>query len=168
MPESVFDEDLRDVPVNSAATRAYVGQLRSLLESTKTTRQRVSILGQIGVYLRQLGDLDQAESTLKTALDLIEAYDLGIGVEIQQKIRLAHVFQWQRRFTESDKLFGDILSVCRSSSEASHYLDFALQHSGKNHFDQGRWQEALRAFEEALRIRQMRRAPEDFCEFGNL
>jgi hypothetical protein len=47
--------------------------------------------------------------------------------ETQQKIRLAHVYQWKKDFIKSTKMFSDIIESCRKNPELNVYLSFALQ-----------------------------------------
>ena len=163
-PEFYFDENLRDIPVDLVETRLYISQLKELLHTQLEPQKRVSTLGEIGVYLRSIGDLEAAEHILKTALREIKQHSLGLETEIQQKIRLAHVLQWKKDFTKSTSIFDEIIRICQSSPEAEPYLDFAWQHAGKNYFDQQLYQEARQAFENALQLRKKRNAPNDQIE----
>lgn len=133
-PKSYFDENLRDVPESVEKTKAYVDRIKESLVDTFSSREKVRLLGEIGVYQRRLSELDLSEKSLRDALELIDVHNLGIAVEIQQKIRLAHTLQWKRNFTDSTPLFSEIISTCRNNSEAYQYLDFALQPRGKKLF----------------------------------
>lgn len=163
-PKSYFDENLRDIPANRDVTQAYVDKLKESLTHTLESYERVGLLGEIGVYQRQLEELDDSEKYLRLALEIIESKALGIKLETQQKIRLAHTLQWKQSFTDSNVLFFEIILICRQNQEARQYLDFALQHAGKNFFDERKWSEALNLFEEALTLRQKRNAPRDQIE----
>lgn len=139
--------------------RKYVDALNISLVHINDSEKKTSILGQIGVWLRILGDLESAESSLRQALQIVESGQLGINWEIQQKLRLAHVLQWKGLFDQSNTLFAEAIDKCRTIPEANIYLSFALQHAGKNLFDQNRFQEALEMFNEALKIRKVIAAP---------
>lgn len=167
-PEFYFDENLRDVPVDPDGLRLYVSKLQTSLDSTLDVRKRVSLLGEIGVYLRSLNELDKSQSVLEIALEEVNQHHLGIRVEVQQKIRLAHTLQWKKDFKKSTALFDEILNICRSNPDAEFYLDFALQHAGKNYFDQNLYQAAKVAFLEALHLRKQRKAPQDQLESTEL
>lgn len=166
--EKYFDENLRDNPKDPDGLRHYCLELEQTLKLTTDPLKRTRLLGELGVHLRTLGELDQAEKSLRDALKIIQENNLGINWEVQQKIRLAHVLQWKRSFNASDSLFSDILTTCRSKIDAALYLDFALQHAGKNFFDQNRLREALACFEEAMSIRLKRQAPQDQIESTDL
>jgi tetratricopeptide (TPR) repeat protein len=166
--EKIFDENLRERPSDPVGLREYTKELVQALEGESDPKKRVSLLGELGVHLRSLEDLDDAEKSLLEALQIIKENNLGIGREVQQKIRLAHVYQWKKSFKISDALFTEVIEVCRANSEVSRYLAFALQHSGKNQFDQGKLREALSLFEEALVIRMKENAPEDQLESTKL
>lgn len=158
------DENLKAIPVDPVGLRKYVIELLSKLSSVKQHEKRARILGEAGVHLRCLGDLKEAEQVLREALRIVNDEQLGLRREIQQKIRLAHVLQYQRQFKASDKLFDEIISACRASEECIDLLDVALYHSGKNLFDQNRFNEALPLFEEALELRLKREAHEDLIK----
>ncbi|MFS4458010.1 hypothetical protein [Bdellovibrio sp. HCB2-146] len=166
--EKYFDENLRDNPKDPEGLRNFSIELEQSLKLTTDPLQRIRFLGELGVHLRTLGDLDRAEQCLRDALKIIQENNLGIKWEIQQKIRLAHVLQWKRSFNESDSLFSEIINTCRSNVDATIYLDFALQHAGKNFFDQNRLREALAFFEETMSLRLKRKAPQDQIESTDL
>lgn len=114
--------------------------------------------------MRSLDLFEEAESSIKTALQLIFENNLGIGKETQNKIRLAHVYQEKKDFKQSSALFDEIIKTCRTNPSAEPLLHFALQHAGKNYFDQGQYQKARDFFEETLKIRKTISAPQDQLE----
>ena len=131
-----FDENLREVPVDPFALKLYIQKLRDSLKGVTDKKVQVSILGEIGTHLRCLGELDLAEKSLLHALQIISTDNLSVSLEIQQKIRLAHVLQWKKNFDKSNLLFSEIITSCKKNPAITAYLDFALQHAGKNFFDQ--------------------------------
>lgn len=163
-----FDENLRDIPTHPEHLKEYIEKLNLDIKSKDSPKDQVRIMGDIGVYLRQLMQLNEAEQVLSKALTLIETHSLGIKFEVQQKIRLAHVYQWQKRFAESSKLFSEVIQYCRNNTDLSGYLAFALQHAGKDLFDQGKLADALLYFEEALQIRVQNNVPKDQIESTEL
>jgi tetratricopeptide (TPR) repeat protein len=162
------NDQLRDIPCDPVGLKQYISELNESLKTTTDKQAQVKLLGEMGVHLRSLGELESAKAKLLEALKIIQSNQLGIKYEIQQKIRLAHVLQWQSLFEESNALFQQIISVCRADELAKSYLDFALQHSGKNLFEQKRFVEALTQFEEAMQIRIKRNAPIDQIESTKL
>lgn len=163
-PEFVLNKDLRFIPKDPESLRLHIEGLKRDLERAQDLNKQVSLLGDIGVYLRSLDLFDEAESSIKKALQLIAENKMGISKEIQNKIRLAHVYQEKMDFKLSSSLFDEIIKTCRTSSEAESYLHFALQHAGKNCFDQGQYQKARDFFEETLKIRKAISAPQDQLE----
>lgn len=164
VPEFVLNENLRFVPKDPVNLRNYVEDLKKSLVGVNEFQKRASLLGEIGFYLRSLDQFDEAEKHLLEALHIISLKNLGIAKEIQQKIRLAHVWQEKKDFNKSEKLFAEIIQVCRENTEAQTYLDFALQHAGKNFFDKGQYQVALEYFSEALSVRLKKNSPFDQIE----
>ncbi|MES2963455.1 MAG: tetratricopeptide repeat protein [Bdellovibrionota bacterium] len=160
-PVYKFDERLREIPESKAAYDAYLSHLEKQLAIETRPAEKASLLGDLGVQLRCDNRLDEAETALREALKIITTDRLGTRRQVQQNLRLANVLQWQGKFDESTPLFDETLATCRGIAEALPYLDFALHHSGKNLFDQGKWADALKRFEEALTIRKRREAPAD-------
>lgn len=155
------NDRLRDVPCDPEGLKEYISELNESLKTTSEAKTQVSLLGEMGVHLRSLLDLESAKNKLLQALKIIHENQLGLKLEVQQKIRLAHVLQWQGLYDESNIHFQEIIAVCRTNDSATIYLDFALQHSGKNLFEQKRYSEALSQFEEAMDLRIQRNAPAD-------
>lgn len=161
-PPFGYDErTLREVVIDVDELKVYVSGLDGELAQAVDPEKQVSLLGEIGTHLRSLGDLKQAEVTLRHALLLIEDHKLGSRREAQQKIRLAHVYQWQKDFKQSNSLFDEVILLCRLDPEAQFYLDFALQHAGKSFFDQQEFEKALACFNEALELRVKKGSPAD-------
>lgn len=146
------------------ALERSVRELKVQLLLTQNIREQVSLLGQMGVYLRSLDLFDEAETALQQALQKVAQHKLGLRKEIQNKIRLAHVYQEAKKFRQSNSLFNEILNFCKKVEAAAPLLHFALQHSGKNQFDQGQYLVAFQAFEETLELRTKNSAPPDQLE----
>jgi len=163
-PEFILNENFRLVPKDPVELRKYVEVLKNSLAEANEPHKRVSLLGELGVYLRTLDQFDEAEKYLLKAIQIISSENLGTAKEMQQKIRLAHVWQEKKDFNKSDQLFAETIQVCRENPTANPYLDFALQHAGKNYFDQGQYQLALEYFSEALSIRLKKNSPRDQIE----
>lgn len=148
-----FDEHLHDVPDSSLEMTQGVRFLKQQLATRHANDpDRLSILGLLGVYARMLGDLDAAEHYLTEAVALAAESDAR-RAQTANRVRLAHVHQWQGDFERADELYEDIIRECESSADLDGYLDFACQHYGKSLFDQGRYAEAQALFQRALDLR---------------
>jgi tetratricopeptide (TPR) repeat protein len=164
-PEIDFNlQTLRDFAKDPVELKNYLEDLELRYDPSAGPMNQVSILGETGVYLRIQGELAKAQEKLLKAVEIVKAHNLGIRIEIQQKIRLAHVYQWKNDFEASNALFGKILAICQDSEEAREYQDFALQHAGKNFFDQERFVEAQICFEKAWELRKEKKAPKDLIQ----
>jgi len=163
-PEFILDQNLRFVPIDPDALRKYVAELAQKAKQTSDVQEQVALQGELGVYLRSLDLFDEAMAVLSSALQKIKEHNLGLRIEIQNRIRLAHVYQEAKQYQLSDSLFLQVVEICRTVPEVESFLHFALQHSGKNEFDQGRYATALHFFEEALAIRLRSSAPADQIE----
>src|SRR5690606_24362032 len=108
-----------------------------------------------GGCARMLGKLAEAERALATALALaVELEDERL--QVANRLRLAHVYHWQRNFERADRLLADLIELCKREPELAVYLDFAYQHAGKCKFDQEQYTAAQRFFTRALAIRQQK------------
>lgn len=118
-----FDENLRDIPTHPNTLLEHIEKLQLEYKTLKNPIDQVRTLGELGVYLRQLMKLDESKNTLEQALQLVSHHHLGAKLETQQKIRLAHVYQWKKDFIRSTQMFSDIIHSCSNNSEMSTYLN---------------------------------------------
>ncbi len=150
-----------DYPENPEDVSNKIKELIIESENCNDIKKYVSLQGMVGVHQRTLMLLNESENTLRGVLEIISKENLSISLYAQNKIRLAHVYQWQRKFDKSNLAFEEIIGLCSSNEDASQYLHFAFQHHGRNLFDQKKYQEAFEKFECALKIRNEINAPED-------
>ena len=148
-----FDENLREVPNNPHEMALALKHLITEFERLEPKgEERIKQLGQIGSYARILKQFEIAEAAINEALNLCKSNG-DAPREVVNLIRLAHIYQWQGQYSESNRLFSLLLERTRSELEAFYLEDFVLQHTGKNYFEQQRYAEALELFERALEIR---------------
>lgn len=149
-----FGDNLQDYPNNPAEMRLAVDSWETQLTQPELDiSDRIRLLTRIGTYARTLRDLDRAESAHTAAIELANAIG-HIRFSTQNRIKLAHVYQWQQRYAESETVFEDAIATCQHEPEVANFLDFAYQHFGKCKFDQQRYTEALELFEQALELRR--------------
>lgn len=155
-----FDENLHEVADSPGDMEVYVHEKKIALSVIQNPLERVKTLGEIGVYLRILRQLDEARDYLLKALEMIERHNMDLKVKVSCQIRLAHVYQWQGRFELSNPIFESLQEIARTT-DLNHLNDFIWQHSGKNQYDQMNWPQAMKCFERALALREGRSAPAD-------
>jgi tetratricopeptide (TPR) repeat protein len=145
---------LRDIPDDPAAMEGAIRYLEERLPiiETLSIAQQITTLSRLGAYCRILGRLDEAQTYLERAV-AISQHENYATTTLINRIRLAHVYQWQRRFDLSDPIFQDCITLCQTDPTLQPYLDFAYQHYGKSLFDQARYAEAVSFFQKALDIR---------------
>ena len=147
-----FDDQLREVVHSPEEITARIKELLAVsTRETAGSTLRVSSLSEAGALLRIAGKLPDAESTLLQALR--EAESLGKRARITTELKLAHVWQWQARYSEAELSFQRCIDQCRSDSELAPVLHFALQHAGKCAFDQADYARAASLFQQALELR---------------
>ncbi|MBL8520010.1 MAG: tetratricopeptide repeat protein [Betaproteobacteria bacterium] len=151
-----FDRDLRELPIDRAAMERGVAWLGRQITNLGGDLHAVARLsGMHGVYSRILGHLEQAEASLRSAVDLSRSV-LDTRLVFINELRLAHVHQWQGRFDLSTPMFEELLLRAEKDRHLGLLLDFAMQHAGKNAFDQGKYAEALSHFAGALALRRLK------------
>ncbi|MBX3022535.1 MAG: hypothetical protein KF799_12755 [Bdellovibrionales bacterium] len=158
-----FDQNLREVPTNTNAVEHKISELKTQATS-EDMKERAKALSEMGFYLRILGRLTEAEEAVDEALLLILKHALGPRLEVQAHLRLAHVYQWQKRFNLSNRIFKEMALYCMTEPGLTDMLDHVWQHTGKNLFDQQMYVEALKAFNKALTLRQKRGAAAELLE----
>lgn len=149
-----MDENANREVVDEPVARAHLDRL--------TGRDDLAARGERVVLLRMLGRLDEAEREGRAAYEAARHE----GTERQQVaalLRLAHVLQYRREWTAADQAFDEAMERARALGEPL-MIAFAHQHAGRNHVDQGRYAEAVAAFQVALALREENGAPADQLE----
>ena len=146
------DETLRASFKHPAAVMQHVDCLLVKLKTEKEPLKKARLHAEIGNIKRGLNELLSAEEHLLTALAIVDADAETKRQAIIYGIRLAHVYHWQARWDAALTMFNELMEKT-SATEFFYLRDFALQHRGKMFFDQGRFDEALQDFEEALVLR---------------
>lgn len=149
-----FDAALREAPLDPAAFAAAVDERVEAIGHARSQPARMlAMLGEITPLLRIAGRLEDARRTASEAIALAELLEDPRDAFVN-RIRLAHVMQWERRFELSNPLFDQLVAQVHGTPELADLADAVLQHAGKNLFDQGRHAEAARCFREALKLRR--------------
>lgn len=145
----MFEPFLRDVAVDQVTVKAQIAELRLVAHRSESSLERARALGRLGDLLRTVGDEDEAVEVLTRALS--EKIDDRL-VQRANRLRLATArFYGGDHTSAEDELRA--LAIELEQAEDRTYLDFAWQHLGKCLAEQGRWAEAARCFERALRLR---------------
>lgn len=151
-----FDANLRETPHDRSAMERGVAWLaRQILNVSSDLHASARLKGMHGVYSRILGQLENAEESLKDAVALSQSV-LDARLVYINELRLAHVYQWRGQFEQSTPMFEELLSRAEKDRHLGLLLDFAMQHAGKNAFDQGKYAEALSHFAGALALRRLK------------
>lgn len=154
-----YDEQVHEVARRPAEMRQAIGRLSERLEDAALDRrQRARVYGMCGVYARILRDFDAAHTFLRQALDLAEQLD-DQRLILVNRIRLAHVYQWQAQYARSNELFENLLATSHDQPLLASHLDFLYQHAGKNALDQQQYDRAEHYLREALRLRRAKADP---------
>lgn len=146
-----FDENLREVPDDPAEMAKAIDFLLRTRKSVEDP-ELVRIYGWLSVFSRILGDLEPAHWFTVEAISI--ANEIGdMKSRVQNRIRLASVYQWQSNYNMADLIYESVVLQCELEEDVQQYLDFALQHFGKSLFEQGRYRDAAERFQQALDIR---------------
>lgn len=148
-----FGPNLREVPISKIEMLYGMMHIMEQLKSGELSEEEQGKWnGMLGVYLRIVGELEESEKHLQTAIQIYENIEQPRGVFINE-LRLAHTYQWWTKFDQSNQTFAELRERAETDPNYTDLLDFVYQHSGKNHFDQKEFKIALSFFEKALDLR---------------
>lgn len=148
-----FDKNLREVLNCRADAESACRELQSAIESDTDIDSKARLLAKLGVYIRMLGGVEESARYLSESLQLLEHNGAPLVRLIAARLRLAHVFQWQQCFPECNQLFISCIEESKTLNDQGEMLSFALQHQGKNLFDQKEYDAALKCFYDSMMIR---------------
>ena len=146
----VDPETLREVYADPDAVRGRIQQLRAEVRDALDEIDELRARGEVVEYLRGVGELDDALSEARRAVDRADIAGNG-AQQHMARLRLAHVQQWRGDFVESNLIFTELLAVAAQFGPVIEA--FTHQHAGMNDYDQGHWTDARGHFERALAIR---------------
>lgn len=151
--ETQFDENLKSVALCPADMRRAVQVLKQRPQDKSDLRGLITRLGRLGSYQLILGDLDDAENTLNSALTLVNSDLSLIKLKISNMIRLGNTYHLKKQFKRAHEIFDACHKAIKNQGELSDYLDFVYQHKGKCYLDEARFEDAMKCFYQAFLIR---------------
>jgi tetratricopeptide (TPR) repeat protein len=159
MPYNVtftLDENLREQPAQPAAMRQAVNWLVKQMGAMQGDNSALArLLSMHGTYARMLGELDAALESLERSTAL-QAELRDERLSFVNAIRMGQVYQFRKDFARADALLATATREAQNRAPLKPFLDRAHQCSGRNLFDQGRYEEALEHFTAALKLREQR------------
>jgi dipeptidase E len=161
VPAYSIDNNLREVPKSVEEFQKFIETCRQQIRS-QSLEDKISTLANLGFCLRVIGRLSEASAVCKEVLALCSTSD--INRLVSAKLRLASIYQWQKRFELSNEIFDDIEFVYLNIVTSDQVKGFYWQHRGKNEFDQKNFSKAFSYFEKALEIRIKYSAPKELIE----
>lgn len=154
--EFSYGDDLREVPEDTHQMKKGLDWLQDkLVELGPDDNKKAAVLlSHIGGFARIMGDFDLSEKCYLDAARVFEELKMSEQV-FATKLRLAVTYQYKGNHTKSSEIYSKAIQVIRSSKSQSvkAYLDFALQHYGKQKFEMKLYQDALDLFMETLELR---------------
>ncbi len=162
LPEYQVGRDLRDLPKDATAYFQFLKNIEKDLQQNLSSNDRLAALEVYAIASRRAGQLNSAELSLKVAIQICEKENYPEKL-LQNKIRLAHVFQWKRSFDRANDLFLECEKQLNSVTSPALVAAF-WQHKGKNLFDQEFYELSAECFQKALDLRLQTQAPEDQIE----
>lgn len=151
-PEFTVDpKTLHEVYADPDAVRGRVQQLRAEVRDALDEIDELRARGDLIEYLRGIGELDDALTEARHAVDRAEIAGNG-AQQHTARTRLADVRQWRGEYAESNMIFTELVAV---ASQFGPVIEaYTHQHAGQNDYDQGHWDDARAHFERALEIRE--------------
>lgn len=153
-----YDEELNeepDVPEDmDDYSETLIAHARVEMETPASERKWEEIaknLGLAGALRKITGKVDEAEKLLAFSLKICREQELSKALHLQQRIRYADVLRRQGKLQKSLEDFQDLL---KETAGDGKYEDVVIQHTGKVHFSMGQYPQALKLFEQALKMRR--------------
>ncbi len=159
-PESIFNNDLKEIPVDANKWELFLEDLKNQLKTETHPEKLLSLHEHIGMASQILFKLSEAEYYLMKAVSATYSYPKQSRL-IQNLIRLAHVYQWKKEFHKAHLLFDQAKALLNKADLSESLKASFHQHLGKLYFDQSFYGLSLTEFEVALKIRQRIQAPDD-------
>lgn len=150
LPDYKFNSDLKEIPTEPKELEEFIKINQEQLKSVTNLNEKRHYYENLSFAYRITNQLDFAETYLKKALALSIN---NINHQIQNSIRLAHVYQWQREFKKSMALFDQAKALINEHDAPKQLFASYYQHLGKFYFDQKFYGLAACQFEAALKIR---------------
>lgn len=148
-----FDENLREVPISKNEMIKGIEFLKKQQSRFRNNERELGkIYGLIGVYSRIINEMEESKKYLRLAIDASECINNHRSLFVN-KLRLAHTYQWEKDFQQSNEIFEKLIKEVEMGNEYEGYLDFVYQHYAKNLFDQEDYHLAINYFHKALNIR---------------
>ncbi|WP_349408509.1 tetratricopeptide repeat protein [Pseudalkalibacillus sp. SCS-8] len=154
-----FDENeyLREKPKDPEVIKAFVSKLEVALKHVEEDEDVYFLQGTLGNLYRILGQPEKAIAHLTRSLEVaIEKKDEK--KEVVSYIRLGEALKYDNQHEMALHYFNRAFTYCEKS-DLKVFKDFALQHKGKCLLEQGKLDEALSCFHEALEIRKAKNEP---------
>ncbi len=159
LPEYTFDQDLKETPTDFEKFEQFILDLIEKLKNTTQANTQRQLFEVLGVACRIIGFLDQAQYYLQRAVALSAAEKPA--KQVQNLIRLAHVYQWQKQFHKSQVFFDQAKALIQQYKVSESLKASYHQHFGKFYFDQGFFNLATIEFQTAKKIRTQIQSPAD-------
>jgi hypothetical protein len=162
--QPIYDpETLHEVYPDPDAVQARIRELRREIANAPDDTAELMARGELVGLLRGIGELDQALSQARVAVDR----SILVGAPPQQhtaRLRLAQVLQRRGEYVEADMLF---IELVQAGGQYGPVIDaFTRQHAGTNDYDQSRYADAEWQFIQALVLREMFELPDDQIELS--
>jgi len=157
-----IDENLREVFDNPAEVANHINHLQAQAAQEQDHFLQMQMYGELGIYCRILGQLDDAESYIYAAISLAHEL-LDKQARLVNLMQLAQIHQWRGDFPACDRILEQVIDACEAYRDASRpeqenpfniYLDQAYHHLGLSKLDQGSYDLAADLFQAALDIRE--------------
>jgi uncharacterized cupin superfamily protein/GNAT superfamily N-acetyltransferase len=152
-PESKFNNDLKEIPVDANKWELFLEDLKNQLKTETHPEKLLSLYEHIGMASQILFKPSEAEYFLMKAVSTSYSYSKQSRL-IQNLVRLAHVYQWKKEFQKAHLLFDQAKALLNKSDFSESLKGSFHQHLGKLYFEQGFYGLSLTEFELALKIRQ--------------
>lgn len=145
-------ENLREVPENPGGYKKGIKYLKELAENADNDEHKGKCLSTLGVLRRISGDPEASLVDFQNAAHLFE-HCANQKLSLINQLRTGVSLKFLQRYDQAEEVFSKLESYLDQNPKHQGLLHFIHHHRGKNEFEQGNYENALKAFRLALDLR---------------
>ena len=158
-PEDLFDmsffidDDLKEVPNNFTDMLKGIEMYKEIVNVEADIHVKGKMLSKLGFYYNTVELYDESEKNLLNAIMIFNINNDAVNTIIAE-IRLSRTFQNKGKLTDALNILTKLENTVDEDSGIEDYRDFIYQHKGKVLYDIEKYDDAIKYFYSAMKIRK--------------
>lgn len=158
-PEDLFDmsffidDDLKEVPNNFTDMLKGIEMYKEIVNGEADIHVKGKMLSKLGFYYNTVEMYDESEKNLLNAIMIFNINNDAVNTIIAE-IRLSRTFQNKGKLTDALNILTKLENTVDEDFGLEDYRDFIYQHKGKVLYDMEKYDDAIKYFNSAMKIRK--------------